>query len=537
MRVLRKFAEWTGYATFLVLGLAMLVVTLDSDQEETQAKSETKPAPVETAMLGPDEPPEPVPVETATLGPDDPPEPVPVETPTLGPDEPPEPVPVETATLGPDDPPEPVPVETATLGPDEPPEPVPVEASAPTVQPTVNVEELSCPEPVKVNLDYAKAVPVRQIASDIVNQWGLKVGALVVLPKGKSRDFFWTDSTESALTVLARGDDWTWYRNGDTVRFVKRDDPVLTTTAKLIATKFKIETVPTGDGLMVTVDSDLADMQQIKVSVRRTFLESGSTETYAGDYFNKCGLAAQWRVPKFIPIDDETWKARLIALQDKMAVLGEPGAFDIGEISDNIQIDARSRFNDAEVAVLLPLTVKVRSKSNLVGPYELVLGESYELLAGAHIIPRLSSSSERGRRLDAGEIIRVDGIETIRNNPSYLVSVGNRTGWVNSITLIPKGVRRVSTLTDQERKVAELRQILMDKVFGPCIEYAYLKLSKDSNISESDARMAMHESVQPHLDDIVSELMGMSLDLLPESEIEKFYRDSLNNCKEGAARP
>ena len=77
----------------------------------------------------------------------------------------------------------------------------------------------------------------------------------------------------------------------------------------------------------------------------------------------------------------------------------------------------------------------------------------------------------------------------------------------------------------------------MDKVFGPCIEYAYLKLSKDSNISESDARMAMHESVQPHLDDIVSELMGMSLDLLPESEIEKFYRDSLNNCKEGAARP
>ena len=46
----------------------------------------------------------------------------------------------------------------------------------------------------------------------------------------------------------------------------------------------------------------------------------------------------------------------------------------------------------------------------------------------------------------------------------------------------------------------------------------------------------MHESVQPHLDDIVSELMGMSLDLLPESEIEKFYRDSLNNCKAGAAR-
>ena len=221
----------------------MLVVTLDSDQEETQAKSETKHAPVETAMLGPDEPPAPVPVETATLGPDEPLEPVPVET--------------------------------ATVGPDEPPEPVPVEASPPTVQPTVNVEELSCPEPFKVNLDYAKAVPVRQIASDIVNKWGLKVGALDVLPKGKSRDFFWTLSTESALTVLARGDDWTWYRNGDTVRFVKRDDPVLTTTAKLIATKFKIETVPTDDGLMVTVDSDLADMQQIKVSVRRTYLGSG----------------------------------------------------------------------------------------------------------------------------------------------------------------------------------------------------------------------------------------------------------------------
>ena len=56
------------------------------------------------------------------------------------------------------------------------------------------------------------------------------------------------------------------------------------------------------------------------MSIHRVYFESGRAEAYSNDYFWQCGFAAQWRVPKFIPIDGEAWKVGLIAHQDKMAV-------------------------------------------------------------------------------------------------------------------------------------------------------------------------------------------------------------------------
>ena len=79
------------------------------------------------------------------------------------------------------------------------------ETSGIIIAPAVNVEELSCPEPVSVKLEYNKAVPVRRIASDAVEQWGLKAGALDALPKAKTRTFYWAASASSALSVLERG--------------------------------------------------------------------------------------------------------------------------------------------------------------------------------------------------------------------------------------------------------------------------------------------------------------------------------------------
>ena len=46
------------------------------------------------------------------------------------------------------------------------------ETSGIIIASAVNVEELSCPEPVSVKLEYNKAVPVRRIASDAVEQCG-----------------------------------------------------------------------------------------------------------------------------------------------------------------------------------------------------------------------------------------------------------------------------------------------------------------------------------------------------------------------------
>ena len=65
------------------------------------------------------------------------------------------------------------------------------------------------------------------------------------------------------------------------------------------------------------------------MSIHQVYFESGRAEAYSNDYFWQCGFTAQWRVPKFIPIDGEAWKVGLIAHQDKMAVLGKDAAFDI----------------------------------------------------------------------------------------------------------------------------------------------------------------------------------------------------------------
>ena len=175
------------------------------------------------------------------------------------------------------------------------------ETSGVIIAAAVNVEELSCPEPVSVKLEYNKAVPVRRIAADAVEQWGLKAGALDALPKAKTRTFYWAASGSSALSVLERGGDWIWYRDGDTIRFVKRDDPVLATSARLVATRFELEVVPTDGGLTVTVDSDLADRQGITVSIHRVYFESGRAEAYSNDYFRQCGFAGPMASPQVHP--------------------------------------------------------------------------------------------------------------------------------------------------------------------------------------------------------------------------------------------
>ena len=399
----------------------------------------------------------------------------------------------------------------------------------------VRVDELSCPEPVDVDLQYVGAVPVRQIAADLVKKWGLKHGPLDAIPTDATfSNFYWVFAAEHALTILARDADWTWYLDGGTIRFVKRDDPALK-TAGHVATRFDLKATPADGGLMVTIDTDLADGQTIKVGVSRTYFEIGSATAYSSAYFDRCGLAAQWRVQKFIPVDDEVWKADMIAHQDKMARLGKGVAFDIGEISDHVKIGARSRSNKAEAEVLLPLTVSIRSKTNFVSWNNLEFGESYELLGRAHLMPRMSSTTERGRPLAAGEIIRIEGIADNHRDPWYLVTVDGRQGWVNSIALMSEGAKRVSTLTARERTASQYHQDLMENVFTPCMEYAYSKVVKGKISNEQVVRLAMFENVVGPLDDLVADLMDMEddLKLLSERDIREFHGKSLANCKLG----
>ena len=403
------------------------------------------------------------------------------------------------------------------------------------VLPPVNVEALWCPDPVDVDLAYRGKVQIRRIAADIVIQWGLNAGSMDVLPEDKARTFYWKSSATGALFILARDTDWTWYRDGNTVRFVKRDDPVLK-TAGIVATKLKLNAKKTDGGLSVSIDSDLGDRQTITVSVRRLYRaksEAGKADTYSESYGRYCGLAAQWRVAKLLPADDTAWKAGLVAHQDKMAPLGPDMAFEIESIEDRIMVEASGGGRDDEVAVVSPLTVSVRAKSSFVGADHLRLWESYETLNEVLLLARSTYPGERGMRLKAGTIFRVEGIEHSQLERWYLVSIDSRQGWINSIALLRKGVKRVAGLKDHERKAADLHKKLMANVFGPCLEYAYNKLVKSRGSDSHNSRLAMFESVQPQLKEMASELAKLDLSALPESEIEQFYRKSLTNCKSG----
>ena len=259
----------------------------------------------------------------------------------------------------------------------------------------IDVEALSCPEVerVKIDVSYRSAVPLRQIASEIVSQWGLEAGTLDVIPEDEAQTFFWSMDASVALNILARNQHWTWYRDGDTVRFVNRDDPVVK-MERPVATHFEIAATPTDHKLAVTVISDLPDRQQVRVWIKRIYFERGNPEAYSRDYGEYCGLAAQWRVPKLLPIDDAAWKEDLIAHQDEMAILGADMAFEIGEISDHIGISARSESNSTEAVVLLPLRVSVQPQSDFVGGDDLRLWESYELLGTAPLLARMSMPDE-----------------------------------------------------------------------------------------------------------------------------------------------
>ncbi len=418
------------------------------------------------------------------------------------------------------------------------------EIKATETQPTnaVNAEELSCPEPVNVDINYLNA-PARRIAFAIVNQWGLKADSLEVVSNDRTRDLYWGDSPSVALSILSRGADWTWYRDGAIVRFIRRDDPILK-SARLVATQFDLKVEPTNDGVEVSVDSDLEDRREIRVTIGRKYFEKGNTEAYSIGYGRYCGLAAQWRVPKHIPIDDEAWKASLVAHHDKVSSLGGDLAFDIGEISDQIHIRAMYGWAEdaieAKASIHLPLTVSIRSESNFVGPFDLAPGGTYVLRKEAPIMPVYSfhkplEAISKMVYLKPGTHLRVEAVESGKGTPFYLATVGGRTGWINSIALLGV-VIRASTLTDEERKAAELHQTIVDKVFDPCFEHIYQKIRNRNEERELFIRMEVIEGFLPLMREMVSELVELEAEhkLLFESKRQEFYRDVLAECKFGA---
>ena len=397
---------------------------------------------------------------------------------------------------------------------------------------------LGCPEPARVQLDYDEPVPVRTIAADIVEQWGLRAAGLDIVPSDTSRKFFWTLTTASALSVLSRDAEWTWYRDGDAVRFVRRDDPVLRTDG-VVPTEFAVAAERAEGGLLVSVVSDLDRRREVTVTVDRVFAAQGGDNERSWQYLRQCGLASQWRSPKLLALDDAAWADGLQANQDSMARLGPDVAFDLEAPSERVRVTARYRGHEAQTAVLAPLSVPLRTgPSAEVGAQYLELRESYRLRSEVRLTGLLTDPGSRATRLGVGDVIRVLAAERSGFSPDYLVEAGGRRGWISSIALMPEGATRVSGSSEADRRTISIFQALWDRVWQPCADFAYnlVAATRGDAAVGSTAKMRVVELMLPWLDDVAVELEDAGVDTLSESETSALYRDLRMQCRSGAVR-
>ena len=410
--------------------------------------------------------------------------------------------------------------------------------SAAPVAVTTSDVTLSCPEPARVELDYDESMPVRIIAADAVEQWGLRAEGLDVVPKDSSRKFYWTLSTASALSVLSRNAEWTWYRDGDTVRFVRRDDPVLR-TAGVVPTEFAVAAERAEGGLLVSVVSDLDDRREVTVTVDRIFAAEGSDDERSWRYLQQCGLAGQWRSPKLLPLDDTAWADGLLAKQDSMARLGPDLAFDVEAPSERVRVRGRYRNHEAETAVLAPLSIPLRTgPSPEVGAAYLELRQSYRLRSEVPLTGLLTDLGSRAARLSVGDVVRVLAAERSGFSPNYLVETSERRGWISSTALMPEGATRVSDASDANRRMSAIYQDLWDRVWQPCVDFTYtlVAATKGEGAVGPAARMRVVEVMLPWLDDVADELKDVGVDALSEAEASALYRGLRTQCRSEAVR-
>jgi len=106
--------------------------------------------------------------------------------------------------------------------------------------------------------------------------------------------------------------------------------------ASIVCNEFKLVTKATDSTLNLSVNTDLPDNAVVMVSVSRSYLEKGNSDTYSVDYFSEKSTIGKWKSEHSISIASEDWKTALRAKQEKMSRLGL--GFDVASISDKITV-------------------------------------------------------------------------------------------------------------------------------------------------------------------------------------------------------
>jgi hypothetical protein len=244
------------------------------------------------------------------------------------------------------------------------------------------------------------------------------------------------------------------------------------------ADRFEISYQLDGTDLLLSIDTDLPDEGELSVTVDRVYYEKGNDSAYSRDYFSGFEPVANWREPRRISLDAETWKADLSAYQDKMAKLGADLAFEVDRIEPNVQVSAVLHLNqdapqfggrgnpkltgtavtergngkivEAEVAIPYLLDGPAPTGgSRFVSHEALQAGSSYRLSGETPLMSEFEPSDPlaalgKTQQLSPGTSVRVTDVRQKAGMPWYKVqtSVGV-TGWINSTALLHQQIERI----------------------------------------------------------------------------------------------
>ena len=232
-------------------------------------------------------------------------------------------------------------------------------------------------------------------------------------------------------------------------------------------------------GISVQIDTTLPDNAEVRVSLSRAYdaTSAGKRDTYSQDYFQEEGSVSDWRDPRRISVNDDTWVAELKADQDRMAKISADMAFEVDSVDPHIEITAyvyahksgerygareydslidkvrdTELVGKSEIRIVRPMAnvATVQGRSTKVAGNALEVHEAYRLVGER--VPLMPSHS--GGTLDdiadmkilpAGTIILVIEVVQQRSHPWYHVVVPTswQQGWINSIALLREGVERL----------------------------------------------------------------------------------------------
>ena len=424
---------------------------------------------------------------------------------------------------------------------DEPPrQPSVVENVTPTKAAPVSMD-LACKDRPSFTVSYDQPVQIRRIAKDTVEKMGMKVGPLDVIPANEKRSWYWAHTGPSALSTLSRKTDWTWFIAGDTVKFRKRNDTSQVQIYETLDASFRV----VGGNLELALDTDFPDDTEITIAVKRVYQakdHDGDSEAYSHEYSSKCGTVAQWRVNNVLPIDEAEWKSGLEEYQDKMTGFGKDMAFEIVGVDDHLTVSTSGgqpqRLTD-EDRVLKPREAVTRVSLHV--PWnELEPGRAYSLMLvnrDAPLMP-MSGSGAKMVRLAHETVVEVQAVENSTDDIWYLVSAGERWGWINSVVLMSDGAVQVPSAGEQDSERLVFRREIREHVLVPCLGHAYRKVVRSNptviNKSRKPTVMrAMTDASIGLINQFIDDAIDLELNILPFNDRKAFYHTSLEACIAG----